>query len=193
MRCISPPRPRWLAPEYWLAGADAPTLGAGEGVGDGDGDGDGDMVRQCGGLAVSEDSCCLVVRSVGSGDTVRGRRGPGVLCLVTLGGHTRVGIGVGAEDGDICSLGGMWGTGRGMTLGLSCWKMSAKVARAWLVVVPKEVKGDAGIGFFSRCVRSFAVSITKSALDVAGMVTRCGKNSTVSLCLVPFVDGMYTW
>ena len=70
--------------------------------------------------------------------------------------------------------------------------MSANVASAWLVCVPNLANGELGSEFWRRCVKSLAVSITKSALDVAGMVTRWGKNSTVSLCLVPFVDGIYT-
>ena len=159
-------------------------------MGVGDGDGDGDTARQCGGWEAAQDTGRLIARSVGSGDTVRGRRGSGVFCRVTLGGRTCVGVGVGAEDGDCCKFGGLWFIGRGIAFGLRWPNISAKVARAWLVSVPKDAKGDAGIGCWSRCVRSFAVSITKSALDVAGMVTRCGKNSTVSLCLVPFVVGM---
>ena len=71
--------------------------------------------------------------------------------------------------------------GRGLVLGFSWLKMSAKAAKALLVSVPKDAKGEAGAGLFSRWVRSFAVSMIKSALDVAGMVTRWGKNSTVSL------------
>ena len=59
--------------------------------------------------------------------------------------------------------------------------MSAKAAKALLVSVPKDAKGEAGAGFASKWVRSFAVSSTKSALDVAGMVTRWGKNSTILL------------
>ena len=80
--------------------------------------------------------------------------------------------------------------GRGLALGFSWLKMSAKAAKALLVAVPNDAKGEAGAGLLSRWMRSFAVSLTKSALDVAGMVTRWGKNSTVSLYRVPFVDGI---
>ena len=75
-------------------------------------------------------------------------------------------------------------------LGLSCAKMSANVANATLVSVPKTANGVSGAGLRNRWRRSCADSLIKSTDDVAGMVTWKGKNSTVSLCLVPFVLGM---
>ena len=50
--------------------------------------------------------------------------------------------------------------------------MSAKVAKAWLVSVPNLLKGEAGAGFWRRWVKSLAVLSTKSAVEVAGMLTR---------------------
>ena len=70
--------------------------------------------------------------------------------------------------------------------------MSASFASAMLVSVPKCWNGVAGAGLRSRCVRSLAVSTIKSEVDVAGILTWYGKNSTVSLCRVPLVLGIYS-
>ena len=77
------------------------------------------------------------------------------------------GVGDGLGDGAgvvICCLRTVFGR--------SWEKMSASVARALFVSVPNWLKGDAGAGLRRMCVRSCAASITKSAADVAGMVTR---------------------
>ena len=70
--------------------------------------------------------------------------------------------------------------------------MSAKEARPLFVLSPNWLNGDAGAGLQRICVKSLAASITMSVADVAGMVTRWGKNSTVSLWRVPLVLGTYT-
>ena len=76
-------------------------------------------------------------------------------------------------------------------VGLSWLKISASLAKAMLVSVPNVENGDDGAEFWRIWVKSFAVSMAKSADDVAGIVTSYGKNSTVSLCLMPLVLGMY--
>ena len=75
--------------------------------------------------------------------------------------------------------------------GRSWLKISANLAKAMLVSVPNVENGDDGAGFRRIWVKSFAVSMAKLADDVAGIVTSYGKNSTVSLCLMPLVLGMY--
>ena len=59
----------------------------------------------------------------------------------------------------------------GSCLGLSWLKISASWASALLVSVPNCSNGVAGAGLRSKWVRSFAVSMTNSADEVAGMVT----------------------
>ena len=59
----------------------------------------------------------------------------------------------------------------GCCLGLSWLKISASWASALLVSVPYLSNGVAGAGLRSKWVRSFAVSMTNSADEVAGMVT----------------------
>ena len=76
--------------------------------------------------------------------------------------------------------------------GWSWLNMSASLAKAILVSVPNLWNGDAGAGFRRTWVRSSAACMARSDDEVAGIVSWYGKNSTVSLCLVPFVLGMYT-
>ena len=185
---VSPVHPFPLIPVYMLAGGrpKPSTLGGVAVVvcrGRCCGGGDGDTWRGFLLLRFGDDD---LRRRVGGGVAVGG--------IVTLGDDsgydigiwTGVGIGDGVGDG----VGAMcFGVG---TFDLSWENMSANVARALLVSVPKLTKGDAGAGLRRMWVKSFAASITKSAVDVAGMVTRWGKNSTVSLWRVPFVVGTYT-
>ena len=79
-----------------------------------------------------------------------------------------------------------------VVFGCNCAKTSASCVNATLVSVPKVANGADGIGLRSRCMRSSAVDFTKSADDVSGIFTRCGKNSTVSLVCTPLVLGIYT-
>ena len=48
-------------------------------------------------------------------------------------------------------------------------KMSANLVNAMLRSVLKLKKGEAGLGFLRRWIRSLAVSCTKYAVDVAGI------------------------
>ena len=185
---VSPVHPFPLIPAYMLAGGrlSPSTLGGVAVVvcrGRCCGGGDGDTWR---GFLLLRSGDTVLWRRVGSGVAVGGIVTLGDAAGYDIGIWTGVGIGDGAGDG----FGGMcFGAG---TFGLSWEKMSANVARALLVSVPKLTKGDAGAGLRRMWVKSFAASITKSAVDVAGMVTRWGKNSTVSLWRVPFVLGTYT-
>ena len=72
-------------------------------------------------------------------------------------------IGLAGGGGDGCRL--------GCCLGLSWLNISASWASALLVSVPYLSNGVAGAGLRNKWVRSLAVSMTNSAVEVAGMVT----------------------
>ena len=79
-----------------------------------------------------------------------------------------------------------------MVLGCNWVNMSARFFKATLVSVPMLANEAARPELRKKWERSAAVSLTMLADNVSGIVTRCGKNSTVSLVRIPLVLGMYT-
>ena len=126
------------------------------------------------------------------GFTLGGGAGAGLSVGLLLASGAGLGVTVGSVGMvaavSLSTLGGVAsGFGFGWVADVS--KMAARSERAAMCYSLIGASGEAGAGFCSANISSFAASVAASAVDVLGMATWVGNHTTVLLMRSPLVSG----